>query len=145
MGVAVPLLPSTHLPVGGAYTQYNSVPPTSGPHWGSNWASCGIFDDESEVPDERITHNMEHGQVIISHNLKDQAELERLKQIAEDLASAQDWLIVRPYSQLQPGEVAVTAWGWIDRFEGVDESGIRDFYAAHLNNGPESISCLTGG
>ena len=145
MGQRVALLPRTHIPVEDTFNGYNSVPPTSGPHWESNWASCGIFDDENEVPDERITHNMEHGQVIISYNLQDEQEIDRLKEIARDLPSRRNWMIMRPYSRIPDGEVAVTSWGWIDRFEGVDESGIRDFYDAHLNNGPESISCLTGG
>jgi len=113
--------------------------------WGTGWARSGIYDDEDEVPDARIVHNLEHGQVIISYNLNDEAEIERLKDIARDLPSRRSWMIMRPYSGIAPGEVAITSWGWLDRFDGVQEDRIREFYDAHVNNGPESISSLQGG
>ena len=133
---------AVHIPVGVSFTGYNSTPPTSGPHWASNWAPCGIYDQEKEVPDPRIVHNLEHGQIVISHNLKDEAELQRLKEVALDLADHESWLIVRPYSKIEVGEVAITSWSWIGRFQGVDEERIRSFYIAHVNNsGVESIPC----
>ena len=148
VGQRIALLDSFHINRGGAYLQYNSVPPTSGPHWGAThdnprdtgWARCGIYDEE--LPDEQILHNLEHGQAIISHNLTDQAEIDRLEDIARDLPDRRNWLIVRPYSKINEGEVAVTSWGWLDRFQGVDEDRIRAFYDAHVNKAPESVSCL---
>ena len=142
VGKQITELPPTHIPEGDTYTGYNSVPPTSGPHWESNWASCGIHDKENEVPDSRIVHNLEHGQIVISYNLTDESEIDRLKNIARDLPRDRHWLIVRPYSQIAPGEVAITAWGWLDKFSGVDEDRIRNFYVAHFNQRRESISCL---
>lgn len=134
--------PSNHIPVGNAFSDYNSLPPTSGPHWETNWASCGFYDDESKVPDERIVHNLEHGQIVISHNLGTQIDIDALKDITRDLSNRRSWLIVRPYSSLQPGEIAITAWGWLDKFNEVNPNRIQDFYEAHVNNGPESITCL---
>ena len=145
VGEQIVLLGRTHIPEGDPYDRYNSTPPTSGPHWGVGWASCGIYNDEDEVPDERIIHNLEHGQVIISYNLTDEAEIKRLEDIAKDLSGRRNWMIMRPYSEIAPGEVAVTSWGWLDRFDGVQEDRIREFYDAHRNNGAESISCLRGG
>ena len=145
VGQRVSLLDRTHIPEGDPFTRYNSIPPASGPHWATGWARCEIYDNEDEVPDPRIVHNLEHGQIVISHNLKDEAEIERLKDIARDLPSRRSWMIMRPYSRLNEGEVALTAWGWLDRFQSVDEERVREFYDAHVNNGPESISCLRGG
>ena len=144
IGEQVILLPAIHIPEGASFTRYNSVPPTSGSHWVTGWARCGIYDDADEVPDERIVHNMEHGQVIISYNLTDEAEIDRLKDIAKDLPSRRSWMIMRPYSQIPAGNVAITSWGWIQSFDGVDEAGIRDFYGAHFNQGLESRSCIAG-
>jgi len=141
VGEQITLQEGTHIPEGDPYGGYNSIPPTSGPHWATGWASCGIYDDGHEVPDQRIVHNMEHGQVIISHNLTDDAEIERLKDISRNLPSRRDWMIMRPYSEITEGEVAVTSWGWLDRFDGVQEERIREFYDAHRDNGPESLSC----
>ncbi len=145
VGEQIALLPAIHIPQGDPFDRYNSSPPTSGSHWATGWARCGIYDNEDDVLDERIVHNMEHGQVIISYNLTDEVEIERLINIAKDLPSRRSWLIMRPYSGITPGEVAITSWGWLDRFDGVQEDRIREFYDAHVNNGLESVSCLQGG
>ena len=134
--------PSNHIPVGDTFSNYNSIPPTSGPHWEVNWANCGFYDEESKAPDEQIVHNLEHGQIVISHNLISQTEIDALKDISKDLLNRRSWLIVRPYSSLQSGEIAITAWGWMDKFAEVNSSRIQSFYDAHVNNGPESITCL---
>lgn len=145
VGEQIALLAAIHIPEGDSYDRYNSSPPTSGRHWGTGWARCGIYDNEDDVPDERIVHNMEHGQVIISYNLTDETEIERLENIAKDLPSRRRQMIMRPYTGITPGEVAITSWGWLDRFDGVQEDRIREFYDAHVNNGLESVSCLQGG
>ncbi len=142
VGEQFALLASNHIPEGDPYDRYNSVPLTSGPHWATGWARCGIYDDEDEVPDARVGHNLEHGQVIVSYNLTDDLEIERLKDIVQDLPSRRNWMIMRPYSDIAEGEVAISSWGWLDRFDGVQEDRIREFYDAHVNNGAESISCL---
>ena len=151
MGQRIAVLRGIHINRGETSTRYNSVPPTSGPHWGATndnpqdrpWARCGIYDED--LPDEQVLHNMEHGQVIISYNLTDEAEIERLKDIARDLPGRRNWIIMRSYSQIAEGEVAITSWGWLDKFVGVDEERIRAFYDAHVNKAPapESVSCLS--
>ena len=143
VGLEVQLLPRTHILVGETFTGYNSIPPTSGIHWETDWARCGVYD--IELPDEQVVHNMEHGQVIISHNLTDEEEIKQLKRVASNIPSKGDWLIVRHYTKLAEGEVAITAWGWLDKYQGVDEAGIQAFFVAHANRGPESISCTSTG
>ena len=145
IGQKIALLNRTHIPEGDPYNNYNSIPPTSGAHWGTGWARCGIYDNEEEVPDPRIVHNLEHGQVVINHNLTEEVEIDRLKDVARSLSKRRSWMIMRPYARLSEGEVALTAWGWLDRFEGVEEERIRGFYNAHVNKAPESIPCLQGG
>lgn len=142
IGQRVVEIPGLHIQEGSTYDGYNSIPPTSGPHWGTNWAACGIYDTEKEVSDSRIVHNLEHGQVVISYNLTDQESIERLKEIGRDLPDHRNWLIMRPYSKIAEGEIAITAWGWLDRFEGVDETRIKAFYDAHVDSSLESIPCV---
>lgn len=77
---------------------------------------------------------MEHGHVVISHNLSSRVEIERLEQLAEELPDFNDWGILRPYSEIDEGSVAMTAWGVVDEFEGVDEERIRRFFEAYLGN-----------
>lgn len=148
IGQRVILLNSPHIPAGDVSTaRYNSIPPTSGPHWATNWAACGIYDSEEELPDSRIVHNLEHGQIIIHYNLLDDAEIDRLENLAKDLPGRRNWLIMRPYNQIGEGQIALTAWGWLDKFdyEELDKERLESFYNGHKNNGPETIPCLTGG
>lgn len=142
IGQRVVETPGLHIQEGGTYDGYNSIPPTSGPHWGKNWSACGIYDTEKEVPDSRIVHNLEHGQVVISYNLTDQESIKRLKEIARNLPDRRNWLIMRPYSKIAEGEIAITTWGWLERFKGVDEARIKAFYDAHVDSSPESIPCV---
>ena len=148
MAESVPLMPliyppGNHIRPGSTFEgQYNSSPPTSGPHWDSGWAGCGFFVEE--MPDEQVVHNMEHGQVVISYNLSDEDEIEQLREIARTLLGRRSWMIMRPYSKIGEGRIALTTWGWKDEFsisELTDER-VRNFYFAHRNNsGVESIPC----
>ena len=80
--------------------------------------------------------------MVISYNLTDQESIERLKEIGRDLPDHRNWLIMRPYSKIAEGEIAIAAWGWLDRFEGVDETRIKAFYDAHVDSSLESIPCV---
>ena len=135
--------PGNHILPGSAFEgEYNSTPPTSGPHWDSGWAGCGFLEDES--PDEQVVHNMEHGQVIISYNLSDEDEIEQLREISRSLLGRRSWMIMRPYSKIGEGRIALTSWGWKDEFSisELTEERVRSFYDAHRNNsGVESIPC----
>ena len=128
VGTPVPVIYSPHIPSGETGIEYSTLPPTSGPHW-ERHANCGIYDNE--LTDEQITHNLEHGHIVISHNLQDHEQIEQLKVVARGLPDRGQWLVLRPYSKIPIGEVAMTTWGWIQPFDGVDEAGIREFYLAH--------------
>ena len=131
VGESVPIEGASHVPVG-ELVSYDTVPPTSGNHWGVP-ADCGVYD--REVDDEQVVHNMEHGHVIISHNLLGQPEeLARFEALVADLPDLGVWGIVRPYDRIEPGTVAMTAWGVIDTVQGVDEERIKTFYDAYMRN-----------
>ena len=130
VGRSVPITGANHVSEGQTVS-YSTTPPTSGSHWLSP-ASCGVYD--TELPDERVVHNMEHGHAIISYNLQDPEEVRRLLEVARSLPELNRWGIVRPYSKIDPGKVAMTAWGVIDEVEGVDEARIRAFYDAYHRN-----------
>ena len=130
VGTSVPSIGAAHIPVGN-FATYNTSPPTSGSHWAAP-AECGIYDEE--LSDERVVHNMEHGHVVISYNLPDPMEAGRLLQLAGDLPDLESWGIVRPYSNIDSGTVAMTAWGVIDQIQGVDEQRIGKFYDTYIRN-----------
>ena len=127
----MPIVGALHIPDDQSFAEYNSVPPTSGSHW-DRPARCGSYDDE--LPDERVVHNLEHGQVVISYNLPLAEDVQELKQLIEDLPGSEMWTVMRPYSKIDPGTVAMTAWGVMDLIPGVDEARIKAFYSAYARN-----------
>ena len=114
----------------GQQVMYSDTPPNTGNHWIS-WAQCGIYDEE--INDEYIVHNMEHGHLIISYNL-DTVDADRLVALAEDLPDLNRYAIVRPYSKIDSGTVAMTAWGVSEHVQGVDEEKIKAFYDTNYRN-----------
>ena len=129
-GIGVPqaLMPSA-FHVDPEAVAYSTVPPTSGDHW-STTTQCGFY--EGEIADEIVVHNMEHGNVIISYNLTE--GVEQLREIHESLSGNGEWLVTRPYPNIPEGIVALTAWGVLDEFEGVDQERIERFYEAYKGN-----------
>ena len=122
---------AAHRDIGQKIDYSGPLPPDVGDHWES-WVACGTYG--VEVNDEFVVHNMEHGQVIISYNLPDREEVERLLQLAEDLPDLDLWGILRPYSKIDEGTVAMTAWGFREHVQGVDEEAIQAFYDDHRRN-----------
>ena len=127
-GTRVATIGREHIAQGQSFTGYNTTPPTSGSHWPIP-IGCGIYDEE--LPDEQLVHNLEHGNVVVSYNLTDPAEVDRLKDILKGLNGWSVWGVARPYSKIDEGTVALTAWGYIQQVEGVDEAAIRDFFQAY--------------
>ena len=124
-----------------------AIPPTSGRHW-DRWASCGFYTEP--VPDERIVHNMEHGNIIVSYNLTDQAEIDALKAAYESIDLTAAWGMARPYAGIAEGAVALTTWGVVDGpMVGVNADRIERFFDAYAGKlGPEfpnGAPCTQGG
>ncbi len=124
-----------------------TVPPTSGRHW-NGWVSCGFYTDP--VPDERIVHNMEHGNIIVHYNLPDAAQVAELRDAYDAIGQTTAWGVARPYDQIPVGTVALTTWGVRDGpMNGVDQGRIERFFEAYSGKlGPEfpnGAPCTQGG
>lgn len=115
----------------GSTISYNTVPPASGDHY-STQAQCRFYGEE--VRDEEVVHNLEHGHVVVSYNLSETEDIERLREIHNNLEFNENWLVTRRYSKIGEGEMALAAWGVLDRFDGVDEERIRRFYNTYRGN-----------
>ena len=125
---------------------YSTTPPTSGDHW-DWWARCGFY--EEGLPDERIVHNLEHGNIVVSYNLPDGGELDQLKGFMDNFELAPAWAVTRYYDKIPEGTVALSAWGVLDTMEGVDEDRIEKFFRSYSGTlGPEfpnGAPCTTSG
>ena len=127
----------------GVPVTYNSIPPTSGDHW-SKWSRCGFF--PLRIPDERLVHNLEHGNIVVSFNLATSEEVGRLLEALEDIDMSADWGVSRSYDQIPPGTVAVAAWGVSDTMLGVIPERIQSFFETFAGEkGPERIPCSKSG
>ena len=144
VGVSHPIMsntyPNSHVPETDSVS-YSTTPSTSGKHWG-RWAQCGFYQDG--LPDERITHNLEHGNVIVSYNLTAGEDVSRLRDVLDDIDFFPAWGLARYYDKIPNGQVALTAWGVLDTMEGIDAKRIQQFFDAYSGTlGPERIDCRT--
>ena len=139
IGQPVPILQSvSHVPEG-KKVGYSDAPPTSGEHW-SRPASCGFYTED--LPDERIVHNLEHGNIVVSYNFTNPAQVTGLRDALEDIELFDDWGVSRPYDRIADGQVAIAAWGHLHIMNGVSPGELALFFEALAGvNGPERFTC----
>ena len=139
IGQPVPILQSvSHVPEG-KKVGYSDAPPTSGEHW-SRPASCGFYTED--LPDERIVHNLEHGNIVVSYNFTNPAQVTGLRDALEDIELFDDWGVARPYDRIVDGQVAIAAWGHLHIMNGVSPGELALFFEALAGvNGPERFTC----
>ncbi len=149
MGEEIPIQGLNHIP-DGEKAEYNSSPPTSGPHYATS-ANAGIYDEP--VPDGNLIHSMEHGAVILwykpSGNANDQSaegtesakidilskqNIERLKQIFSSVSASKKIMV--PRDSLD-APIALTSWGRLLKLQTLDEGQIKAFMETNENRGPE--------
>ena len=138
VGTQFPVLGSTHISEGSSAV-YNSTPPTSGEHWPTP-ARCGFYD--GGLPDERVVHNLEHGNIVISYNLPLESDVAALRDALGNIGLSNVWGVVRDYEEIPTGQVGLSAWGVLDTMVGVDEDRIDQFFEAYSGTlGPERVPC----
>ena len=118
---------------------YNSVPATSGRHYGLV-AKWGIYTDF--IPDKVMVHNLEHGGVAIRYDCPAGCD-ELVRELAALVAAAADEgkkVIMSPYPQMDT-RIALAAWTFIDKFDDFDSDRINNFIEAHESspNAPEPL------
>ena len=143
VGTQVPILDPNHISQGSSAT-YNSSPPTSGEHWGlpgdRGPVPCGFYDEG--LPDERVVHNLEHGNIVISYNLPLESDVSALRDALGNIELNNAWGVARDYDAIPTGQVGLSAWGVLDTMVGVDEERIARFFKAYSGTlGPERVPC----
>ena len=125
-GEAFPDLGNAHVAEGDTSAAYNSVPPTSGPHWEpvAGWDSYDFV-----VPDQVLLHNLEDGGVVLWYAFgspeQNQARIAQLEPVARGF----ERVIIAPRGDLT-APFAATAWGRRQLFERVDPDAMRAFIEA---------------
>ena len=138
LGIQVDMEGDTHVDEG-TNVDYQTSPPASGDHWRTP-APCGFY--EEGLPDERVVHNMEHGNIVVNYNLPLASDVSALRDALNGIGLNRVWGIARAYDAIPTGQVALSTWGIIDTFVGVDPDRISRFFDAYSGSGPEGgIPC----
>ena len=139
IGEPVPVLVNiNHVPEG-QRVDYQDAPPTSGQHWPTP-AGCGFYTES--LPDERIVHNMEHGNVVVSYNFTNPAQTTELRQALDNVGLFEKWGVARPYNRIPDGQVALSSWGRVHTMTGVNPGEIELFFEVFAGElGPERFTC----
>lgn len=133
LGEEFAIIGRDHVAEGTSITDYNSNPPTSGPHW-PRPAEWGFYDEQ--LADEQLVHNLEHGGIWISYKSKDALIQEPLRALAQDYPNA----VIVTYRPENDALIAVASWGRLMKLNQYDENLIKKFIQANVNNAPEPLA-----
>jgi hypothetical protein len=97
-------LPPRHLTNPDAKVNYNSFPPSSGPHY-QEWAPWGWYDDS--IRQTILVHNLEHGGVVIQYGPG--VSKDDVRELQSFFNDDPNGLVVAPYARLEKRFV-LTAW-----------------------------------
>ena len=113
---------------------YNSSPPTSGWHASGAFA-IAVQPADEPLPEPTQVSVLEAGGVVVTYRDLTDADRARLEDHARtDYAGR---VAVTPYDQLEPGDVAFTAWGTLQRCDGLDLSALDAFVDAYAAEEPD--------
>ncbi|MGH8874671.1 MAG: DUF3105 domain-containing protein, partial [Acidimicrobiia bacterium] len=114
---------------------YNSDPPTSGPH-APTWAPCGVY--REPIPDIFQVHTLEHGAVLAQYRPDLPADqVAALESLARELGQH---VLVAPRDGLGP-PVVLTAWTVLVELPELDLEAVREFHREYAQRGPEAVPC----
>ncbi len=137
-GLRIPAQGADHISQSQTHPEYNSVPATSGWHYGDASAPAPWGVHGAALPDEILVHNLEHGGVGIHYNCPDGCDelVSQLKGIADRMGK----VILSPYPGMDT-RIALTAWTFLDAFDEFDKDRVEDFARAHESspNAPEYL------
>jgi len=125
-----------------AKVDYNSFPPTSGPHYVQP-APWNFYDGplDSQV---RGVHNLEHGGIVVQWGSK--VTSSTVEQLRSFWQQSPNGMLMAPLPKLGD-KIALTAWTHLASCSTFDESAFKAFRDAYRGKGPERfpVSQLTPG
>jgi hypothetical protein len=130
--VAYESLGREHINLGDEHIPYNSNPPTSGPH--ASPLRTRVY--TSDMPDENLIHNLEHGHIWLSYRDSDDEEtLSLFRQFQSQFTSS----VIVTHRPANDSRIAVAAWTRLLKLDDPDEEQILAFIRRYLDKAPESI------
>jgi hypothetical protein len=89
----------------------------------------------TELSDEQVIHNLEHGGIWISYKGIDATTTAALEKIAK----SQSKIIMTPRAN-DDAPIVLASWGRLQKFQTYDEQGILAFIEANKNHSPEPLA-----
>ncbi len=115
-------------------------PPTSGSH--ANPVAWGVYD--TEVRDDQVIHNMEHGGIYVSYQPglpKDQ--IEKLTQLLSEPFSDQKFqpkkIVLAPRAT-NKSPIELSSWRRSQTLASYDQAKIEDYIKRNLGKSPEPLA-----
>lgn len=110
---------------------YSSTPPTSG------WHTSGAFEVTIHGPDDQLSEAaqvsvLEADGVVVTYRDLPAEDVAALEELVRERYDGR--IAVTPYDALEPGQVALTAWGTLQRCSGLDLDAITAFAEDHLGD-----------
>lgn len=146
-----PIVAALHVPIPTA-VQYNSNPPSSGPHY-PYWAAYQSF--AKPVDPRYWVHNLEHGAIALLYKcdvaggctdvvnaLRAAADALPDDPICNKAAGVRVRVVLTPDPDLDV-PVAASAWGWTYKAACIDMPSLTSFVLEHYGQGGES-NCTNG-
>lgn len=134
LGIFIPEQGREHIPEGTSHPVYTSNPPTSGPHYAQP-AQAGIYD--SELEDERVIHNLEHGHVWISYK-PSSASAELISNLKKVVDENSRMVILSP-REANDSLIALASWTRLLKLDYFDNDKIVDFIKTNRGHAPELL------
>jgi hypothetical protein len=124
-----------HVP-DGTEIQYDTDPPTSGPHY-ARWAQPGLY--REDIPAGLLVHNLEHGHIVIyySPSLLSNEAAAKLTDLTDRYTGDWEAVLALP-RQDSEFELILTAWNHKLELEEYDEELVDAFVDAYRGRGPEN-------
>ncbi|MDA1349294.1 MAG: DUF3105 domain-containing protein [Chloroflexi bacterium] len=131
----------THIAFNDDHPPFNSVPATSGWHYGQPLAPVRWGVHDSVVADEYRIHNLEHGGIGIHYDCPEGCP-ETVAQLADIVDRGVDGglkILLSPYPGMD-SKIALTAWTFIQKLDEFDDDLVKDFIESHESspNAPEA-------
>ena len=115
----------------GETANYDTSPPTSGPSW-AEAAAWGVH--EEQAANEAVVRNLRNGGIVFNYNLASDSQRTELQAFVESLPGYPDCYVLQPHADIDEGEIALTAWGWIDTLTPSETDAMRGFVDDHRAN-----------
>ena len=115
-------------------------PPTSGAH--ANPVSWGVYD--TEVRDDQLIHNMEHGGIYVSYQPDlPQDQIEKLKKLLSEPFSNPEFqpkkIVLAPRAA-NKSPIVLSSWRRSESLASYDQKKIEEYIKRNLGKSPEPLA-----